>query len=59
MADRIIAQYKSLSEQVHEQFPNAKIPKRINELIDIRIEPEVSEGIRGLIFFRPLLHAFD
>ncbi|MBI4404732.1 MAG: type II toxin-antitoxin system HipA family toxin [Deltaproteobacteria bacterium] len=38
VVDRILAHYKSLSEQVHAQFPNAKIPKRINDLIDTRIK---------------------
>ncbi len=38
MVDQILAQYKSLADQVHEQLPKAKIPKRINELIDTRIK---------------------
>lgn len=38
MVDQILAQYKPLADQVHEQFPKAKIIKRINRLIDARIK---------------------
>ena len=38
MVDQILAQYKPLADQIHEQFPKAKILKRINELIDARIK---------------------
>jgi len=37
MAESIQAQYRNLAEKTHKEFTNAKIPKRINELIDTRI----------------------
>ena len=38
MVDKITTEYKAVAERIHAQCPSAKIPKRINELINTRIK---------------------
>ncbi len=38
MADQILAHYKPLADQIQRELPKAKIPKRINDLIDKRVK---------------------
>ena len=38
MVDRILAKSETVANRIHERYPDAKIPRRINKLIDKRIE---------------------